>query len=91
MKKTKNHNLTTLSRELRKNMTEEERKLWYLFLKKLPQTVHKQKVIGNYIVDFYCAVAKIVIEIDGSQHYEEDALIKDKQRDEFLESHGIKV
>ena len=51
-------------------MTKEERKLWYDFLKQLPQTVNRQKTIGNYIVDFYCAEAKLVIELDGSQHYE---------------------
>ena len=52
-------------------MTKEEKRLWYEFLKKLPVTVNRQKVIGNYIVDFYCAQANIVIELDGSQHYNE--------------------
>jgi very-short-patch-repair endonuclease len=69
-----NKNLISNSKILRKNMTKEERKLWYQFLKKLPLTVHRQKIINNYIVDFYCAQAKIVIELDGSQHYEEKGI-----------------
>ena len=58
------------ARNLRKEMTKEERRLWYEFLKGLPVTVHRQKVIGPYIVDFYIASVKTVIELDGSQHYE---------------------
>ena len=72
-------------------MTKEERKLWYEFLKTLPLTVNRQKVIGNYIVDFYCAAAKLVIELDGSQHYEESGKEADRVRDEYLKSVGIKV
>ena len=77
-----------MSKTLRKNMTKEEKHLWYDFLKKLPVTVNRQKVIGNYIVDFYCADKKIVIELDGSQHFENE---KDIERDSYLESLGIKV
>ncbi len=91
MNKNSNSNLTGISQELRKSMTKEERHLWYDFLKGLPQTVHRQKVIGKYIVDFYCASAKIVIELDGSQHYEEEGAKKDTIRDNFLSSLGIKV
>ena len=69
-----NPNLTNLSQNLRKNMTKEEKHLWYDFLKNLPITVNRQKVIGNYIVDFYCAKANIAIELDGSQHYFEQGL-----------------
>ena len=72
-------------------MTKEERKLWYNFLKKLPVTVHRQKPIGNYIVDFYCASAKIVIELDGSQHYEDTAIEADSKRDGFLRKQGLTV
>ena len=69
-------------------MTPEEKHLWYDFLKKLPVTINRQKVIGNYIVDFYCADKKTVIELDGSQHFESE---KDIIRDEYLKSLGIKV
>ena len=72
-------------------MTKEERHLWYDFLKSLPYTVKRQQVIGNYIVDFYCACAKLVIELDGSQHYEESGKSADLVRDAFLESLGLKV
>ena len=68
MNKTCNSKLTNISKVLRKNMTREEKHLWYDFLKKLPVTVNRQKVIGSYVADFYCASAKLVIELDGSQH-----------------------
>ena len=86
-----NSKLTPNSQFLRKNMTKQERHLWYDFLKLLPTTVHRQKVIGNYIVDFYCASAKIVIELDGSQHYEEKGLLKDKIRTEIIEQRNLTV
>ena len=79
------------AKALRKNMTPEERHLWYDFLKAQPVTVKRQYVIGNYIVDFYCASAKLVIEVDGSQHYEGQPLQRDTKRDEFLTSHGYTV
>ncbi|MBO5912757.1 MAG: DUF559 domain-containing protein [Clostridia bacterium] len=72
-------------------MTEEERHLWYDFFKTLPITVNRQKVIGRYIVDFYCATSKIVVELDGSQHFEDTAQQQDKIRDDYLQSIGIKV
>ena len=72
-------------------MTKEERKLWYDFLLRLPYKVHRQYVIGTYIVDFYCASANIVIELDGAQHYEDDAKEYDAERDDFLRSNGITV
>ncbi len=72
-------------------MTKEERHLWYDFLKVLPITVNRQKVIGKYIVDFYIASSKIVIELDGSQHYEQSGIESDAQRDEVLNSLGIQV
>ena len=88
MNSIKNKRLTGNSKALRKNMTPEEKHLWYDFLKKLPVTVNRQKVIGNYIVDFYCASKKIVIELDGSQHFESE---KDVERDNYLKSLGINV
>ena len=72
-------------------MTGEEKHLWYDFLKKLPVTVNRQKVIGNYIVDFYCASAKLVIEIDGSQHYEDSGKNADRVRDEYLRTLGLTI
>ena len=86
-----NSKLTGNSKTLRKHMTKEERHLWYDFLKNLSLTVHRQKVINNYIVDFYIPTAKIVIELDGSQHYDNDALVNDRERDLYLSSLGIKV
>ena len=83
--------IVTFSQELRKNMTKEERHLWYDFLKSLPVTVHRQKVIGKYVADFYIASAKIVIELDGSQHYEEDAQKRDTERDEYFKQNKIRV
>ena len=91
MNTTNNSNLTDNAKKLRKNMTKEERHLWYDFLKNLPVTVNRQKVIGNYIVDFYIATAKLVIELDGSQHYEEKGVENDTKRDAFLNGLGIKV
>lgn len=82
---------TNLSRNLRKNMTKEERKLWYEFLKNLPITINRQKVVGNYILDFYCASKKIAIELDGSQHFSEKNSLNDKLRDSYLNSLGITV
>ena len=91
MNKTKNSKLTGLSKSLRKNMTKEERRLWYDFLKDLPITVHRQKVIGNYIADFYCANSGIVIELDGSGHFEPEQILKDREKDAFFNSLGIMV
>ncbi|MBE6728155.1 MAG: endonuclease domain-containing protein [Ruminococcaceae bacterium] len=83
--------LTANAKALRKNMTKEERHIWYDFLKKLPFTVNRQKVIGKYIVDFYCSQTKTVIELDGSQHYETEGAESDMLRDEYLNGLGIRV
>ena len=91
MNKTNNPKLTGNAKILRKNMTKEERHLWYDFFKTLNVTVNRQKVIGNYIVDFYISSAKIVIELDGSQHYEDKGKENDAIRDEYLNSLGIMV
>ncbi|MBQ7986180.1 MAG: endonuclease domain-containing protein [Clostridia bacterium] len=86
-----NSNIVPFAKELRKNMTKEERHLWYDFLKDYPIKFLRQKVLGKYIADFYCAKANIVIELDGSQHYEDDGIISDEKRTEYLEQYGIKV
>ena len=91
MNQTQNARLTPNAKILRKTMTKEERRLWYDCLKLLPVTIHRQKVIGRYIVDFYCASAKVVIELDGSQHFEEAALEADRDRDVYLKSLGLTV
>ena len=83
--------LRSNSQRLRREMTKEERHLWYDFFKKYPFTTHRQKVFGHYIVDFYIASAKIVIELDGSQHYAEENKEKDQNRDLFLQRLGILV
>ena len=72
-------------------MTPEEKQLWYQVLKPLPVTFKRQKVFGNYIVDFYCASAKIIIEVDGAQHYEPENQAADRIRDAFLERCGYTV
>ena len=86
-----NSKLTPNAQNLRKNMTRQERKLWYEFLRKLPFRFRRQRVICSYIVDFYCAEKKLAIEIDGSQHYEEKNIIKDEEITEFLNSKGVTV
>ena len=86
-----NPKLTNNAKELRRNMTKEERHLWYDFLKNLPITVKRQKVIGRYIADFYCAQANLVIELDGSQHYMDEGIESDAMRDEYFAKAGIKV
>ena len=91
MNQNNNPYLTEFSQELRVKMTKEEKHLWYDFLKKLPETVNRQKVVGNYILDFYCAKAKIAIELDGSQHYDKVGKEKDAIRDSFLNEQGITV
>ena len=86
-----NKNNIPLARTLRKNMTKEERHLWYDFLRDYPVKFLRQKPIGKYIVDFYCAKAKLVIELDGSQHYKKINIEKDTERTEFLERFGLLV
>jgi very-short-patch-repair endonuclease len=87
----KNNNLKSNAQNLRKNMTREERHLWHDFLKTYTLQFNRQKVIGNYIIDFYCDKAKLAIEIDGSQHYEDNKIIYDKERTEYLNVLGLKV
>ena len=78
------------AKALRQDMTPHERKLWYLFLRHYPVKIYKQRIIGPFIADFYCASAKLVIEIDGSQHYDDGAAY-DAERTAYLESYGLRV
>ena len=88
-----NKNIKQISRVLRKNMTKEEIILWSRIKGKQIKEVqfYRQRPIGNYIADFYCPKVKLIIEVDGSQHYEEEGIEKDKIRDEYFESLGLKV
>ena len=91
MKYAHNPKLSHNAKVLRRNMTKEERHLWYDFLRTYPIRFLRQKVFGNYIVDFYCSKASLVIELDGSQHFEPSEILKDKERTEYLESLGLRV
>ncbi|MBQ1223582.1 MAG: endonuclease domain-containing protein, partial [Oscillospiraceae bacterium] len=86
-----NKNLVPFAKKLRKNMTKEERHLWYDFLRTYPVKFTRQKVLGKYIADFYCAKANLVIELDGSQHYDSCSIVKDTDRTEFLAGYGLTV
>ena len=80
-----------LAKELRKNMTPWERKLWYEYLRLYPVRFQRQKAIGNYIVDFYCAKARLVIELDGGGHYTQEQAVKDQIRTMELENMNLTV
>ncbi len=86
-----NKELVPRAKELRREMTKEERHLWYDFLRTYPVRFCRQKVLGNYIADFYSAQAKLIIELDGSQHYQDDHLLKDEERTSFLKQYGLAV
>ena len=79
------------AKELRKNATKQENHLWYDFLRSYPVRFQRQKTIDSFIVDFYCHAAKLVIELDGSQHYEEQGKAYDAERTAILESYGLTV
>ena len=87
----RNGDLLHNARSLRKSMTREERRLWFDFLRGYPVRFRRQEIFGNYIADFYCPDARLVIELDGSQHYEEKAVKYDKERTAFLNACGIEV
>ena len=89
----KNYNkeYTKLAKSLRKNMTKEEKHLWYDCLSIFPIKFYRQKQIGDYIVDFYCEKAKLVIELDGSQHYNDDNKEYDIERTKYLKKYGLQV
>ena len=79
------------AKTLRKGMTPQERHLWYDFLRYYPIKIYKQRIIGTYIVDFYCSSAKLVIEVDGSQHFDTPGQQYDQERTAYLESLGLFV
>ena len=83
--------LISKAKTLRKQATPQENRLWYCFLRDYPVRFQRQKTIGHYIVDFYCHKARLVVEIDGSQHYEPQKRESDAQRTAVLEHAGLKV
>ncbi len=86
-----NRELGDRARELRKNMTAAEKKLWFDYLKTFKFRVLRQRPIDHFIVDFYCATLKLVIEIDGDSHFTENGIVYDKQRTLILESYGLRI
>ena len=91
MQRKHNKEIVPAARMLRKNMTKEEKHLWYDFLRFYPVKFLRQKILGKYIVDFYCAEAKLIVELDGSQHYEDKGVKADRERDSVLSSLGLTV
>ena len=87
----KNKQLLNIARILRRNMTRHEKHLWYDFLQHYPIKIYKQRIIDNYIADFYCHSARVVIELDGSQHYTNQGKVQDEVRTDVLEKYGIYV
>ena len=87
----RNKNLFEASKNLRKNMTKQEKHLWYDFLRNYSVRWYRQRIIGSFIVDFYCSRAKLVIEVDGSQHYEKDAMEYDEFRTKAINVYNIEV
>ncbi len=87
----KQNEMRARSQALRKAMTKEENKLWYQFLRKYPLQFKRQYMIGNYIVDFYCYRAMLIVELDGSQHYDPENKQKDTIRTGFMEKQGYRV
>ena len=79
------------AKELRRGMTRHEKRLWYDFLSRFPVRFQRQKTIGCFIVDFYCHAAKLIIELDGSQHYTDEALEYDSERTNILSGYGLNV
>ena len=91
MQRKHNKDIVPTAKMLRKNMTKEEKHLWYDFLRTYHVRFSRQKVLGRYIADFYCAEAKLVIELDGSGHFTEQGMQYDKERTAFLEGYGLTV
>ena len=91
MNRPRNRNLLQKARNLRKGMTKEERHLWYDFLRYCSPRFRRQEIIGNYIADFYCHEAQLVLELDGSQHLDSKAIEYDARRTSYFQSLGIRV
>ncbi len=87
----RNKKLRLFSSQLRNGATRQENHLWYDFLRTYPLRFNRQRIIGNFIVDFYCEKAKLIIELDGSQHFEPTGQEKDRERDAFLQGLGLTV
>ena len=83
--------LVDRSRQMKKNPTEEENKLWHILLKHIKPRFIRQRIFGNYIVDFFCPKLKIIIEVDGEQHYLEENKVYEEKRTAFLENNGYKI
>ena len=90
-KANKNNKLLNVAKILRRNMTPQEKHLWYDFLQKYPIKIYKQRIIDNFIADFYCHKALLVIEVDGSQHYTVEGKSYDEARTEILKKYGLYV
>ena len=91
MERKHNKSIVPLAKSLRKNMTKEEKHLWYDFLRNYPIRFSRQKVLGKYIADFYSAQAKLIIELDGSQHFTEEEIEKDTEQTKCLKQYGLTV
>ena len=86
-----NGDLKIIARDLRKRMTKQERHLWYDFLKTYEYQFYRQRIIDRFIADFYCPAAKLVIELDGGQHYDDIMMVEDKQRTSIIKQYGVDV
>ena len=86
-----NKKLTPLAQKLRREMTKEEPQLWYRYLREYPVQFRRQVTCGKYILDFYCAKAKLAIELDGSQHFDPKEMQKDAERTAYMAEQGIRV
>ena len=83
--------LLSRARQLRREMTREERHLWYDFLRDYAPRFARQKLVAPYILDFYCADAQLAVELDGGQHYEDTGKAYDENRTAYLQQKGIQV
>lgn len=87
----KNNKMLPVARRLRREMTLSEQHLWFRFLRSYPVKIYKQRIIESFVVDFYCAEARLVIELDGSQHYTEQGKAYDEERSSIMEGYGVEV
>lgn len=86
-----NKDINNIAKTLRKQMTRQERHLWYDFLRNYYVKVYRQRTIDNYVADFYCPAAKLVVELDGGQHYTEKKMLDDEHRSLIINQYGIHV